>query len=263
MAKLRVVIAEDNPTTSELIEDILKTDDEIEVVGIAYDGLEALELIRDKQPDVMTLDLIMPKLDGLGVMEKAAELNGISLPNFIVITSASRENVTEMAFELGAQYYILKPFDSKVLLSRVQKFKKSVCAKIIDYGSGVFENNVRRPATLESDVTNIIHEIGVPAHIKGYQYLRDAIMMSVNDGEMLSSITKILYPTIAKQHKTTPSRVERAIRHAIEVAWSRGKMDTIDELFGYTVNNGKGKPTNSEFVALIADKIRLEYKMRA
>ena len=113
---------------------------------------------------------------------------------------------------------------------------------------------------LEMDVTNIIHEIGVPAHIKGYQYLRDAIILSVDDVEMLNSITKILYPTIAKKHQTTPSRVERAIRHAIEVAWSRGKMDTIDELFGYTVSNGKGKPTNSEFIALIADKIRLEYK---
>jgi len=121
--------------------------------------------------------------------------------------------------------------------------------------------NVFLERNLESDVTNVIHEIGVPAHIKGYHYLRDAIMMSVNDTEMLSSITKQLYPTIAKRHKTTPSRVERAIRHAIEVAWSRGKMDTIDELFGYTVNHGKGKPTNSEFVALIADKIRLEYKL--
>ena len=115
---------------------------------------------------------------------------------------------------------------------------------------------------LESDVTNIIHEIGVPAHIKGYQFLRDAIIMSVNDTEMLGSITKILYPTIAKMHQTTASRVERAIRHAIEVAWTRGKMDTIDELFGYTINNGKGKPTNSEFIALISDKIRLDYKMR-
>ncbi len=114
---------------------------------------------------------------------------------------------------------------------------------------------------LESEVTNIIHEIGVPAHIKGYQYLREAIIMSVNDIDMLNSITKILYPTIAKKYQTTSSRVERAIRHAIEVAWSRGKMDTIDALFGYTINNGKGKPTNSEFIALIADKIRLEYKM--
>ena len=126
------------------------------------------------------------------------------------------------------------------------------------------ENRKPQPErNLETDVTNIIHEIGVPAHIKGYQYLRDAIILSVNDMEMLNSITKVLYPTIAKRHQTTPSRVERAIRHAIEVAWSRGKMDTIDELFGYTVSTGKGKPTNSEFIALIADKIRLEYKNRS
>ena len=123
------------------------------------------------------------------------------------------------------------------------------------------EEGTYNPGNLETDVTDIIHEIGVPAHIKGYQYLRDAIVMSVNDMDMLNSITKILYPTIAKKYQTTSSRVERAIRHAIEVAWSRGKMDTIDEMFGYTIHNGKGKPTNSEFIALITDRIRLEYKM--
>ncbi|MDR1700701.1 MAG: sporulation transcription factor Spo0A, partial [Lachnoclostridium sp.] len=160
-------------------------------------------------------------------------------------------------------YYVLKPFDRDVVLSRVQRMKKGAKSKFIDTGRGdVYESVISHTGyNLETDVTNIIHEIGVPAHIKGYQYLRDAIMMSINDSEMLNSITKLLYPSIAKQHQTTPSRVERAIRHAIEVAWNRGKVDTIDELFGYTVNNGKGKPTNSEFVALIADKIRLEHKM--
>lgn len=159
----------------------------------------------------------------------------------------------------------MKPFDNNVILSRIKQVRKDVHSKLVDqYRVTSYENKEAYLArNLETDVTNIIHEIGVPAHIKGYQYLRDAIMMSVNDGEMLNSITKLLYPSIAKKHKTTPSRVERAIRHAIEVAWSRGKMDTIDDLFGYTVSNGKGKPTNSEFVALIADKIRLEYKMRA
>ncbi len=151
-----------------------------------------------------------------------------------------------------------------MILSRIKQIKGDVHNKLIDnHKVSSYENKVKyMEQNLESDVTNIIHEIGVPAHIKGYQYLRDAIMMTVNDSEMLNSITKLLYPSIAKRHKTTPSRVERAIRHAIEVAWSRGKMDTIDELFGYTVSNGKGKPTNSEFVALIADKIRLEYKFR-
>ena len=156
----------------------------------------------------------------------------------------------------------MKPFDNDMILNRIKHFKNFGLGKSREQkklGSG---EHVREAAerNLEIDVTNIIHEIGVPAHIKGYQYLRDAIIMSVEDMEMLNSITKILYPTIAKKHQTTPSRVERAIRHAIEVAWSRGKMDTIDELFGYTVSTGKGKPTNSEFIALIADKIQLEYK---
>lgn len=152
-----------------------------------------------------------------------------------------------------------------MVLSRIKQIKGDFHTKLIDNTRvSTYDNKTSyMERNLESDVTNIIHEIGVPAHIKGYQYLRDAIMMSVTDAEMLNSITKILYPSIAKRHKTTPSRVERAIRHAIEVAWSRGKMDTIDELFGYTVSNGKGKPTNSEFVALIADKIRLEYKLRS
>lgn len=160
---------------------------------------------------------------------------------------------------LGALYYILKPFDKDTILSQVKKLKPGIRFRKLTQGNESVAGQ-RARYNLETDVTNIIHEIGVPAHIKGYQYLRDAIMMSVDDSEMLNSITKILYPSIAKQHGTTPSRVERAIRHAIEVAWSRGKVDTIDELFGYTVHNGKGKPTNSEFVALIADKIRLEQK---
>jgi two-component system response regulator (stage 0 sporulation protein A) len=182
-----------------------------------------------------------------------------------VVSAVGQEGITEDAFNLGANYYILKPFDSEILLTRIKQTYKDMIDKQNQSNSAiVYENkNASKKNNLEADVTNVIHEIGVPAHIKGYQYLRDAIMMSVNDTEVLNSITKILYPSIAKQHKTTPSRVERAIRHAIEVAWSRGKMDTIDELFGYTVSNGKGKPTNSEFVALIADKIRLEYKARA
>ena len=156
---------------------------------------------------------------------------------------------------------MLKPFDYQLVISRIKQLRGVGTYRRMEGAASVKNGNVFLERNLESDVTNVIHEIGVPAHIKGYHYLRDAIMMSVNDSEMLSSITKQLYPTIAKRHKTTPSRVERAIRHAIEVAWSRGKMDTIDELFGYTVNHGKGKPTNSEFVALIADKIRLEYKL--
>lgn len=235
------------------------------MVGKAGNGEDLIEIIREKKPDVVLLDIIMPKLDGLTVMDRVNQDSNLRKPAFIVISAVSQEKMTEDAFELGADYYILKPFDNETVVNRIKRVRTrqlrnaSKTKKISAYESqkAYMEHN------LETDVTNIIHEVGVPAHIKGYQYLRDAIIMSVNDMEMLNSITKILYPTIAKRHQTTPSRVERAIRHAIEVAWSRGKMDTIEELFGYTVSGGKGKPTNSEFIALIADKIRLEYKNRA
>lgn len=265
MTKTRVAVVDDNEIMVDLLVEIVKSDAELEVVGTAGNGIEALELIKEKEPDVVLLDLIMPKLDGLGVLEKVRSDSAYKKnPAFIIVTAIGQEGVTENAFELGANYYIMKPFDNSMVLSRIKQVKSESRGKLVPKQKGtIFENKeLYMEKNLESDVTNIIHEIGVPAHIKGYQYLRDAIMMSVNDGEMLNSITKLLYPSIAKMHKTTPSRVERAIRHAIEVAWSRGKMDTIDDLFGYTVSNGKGKPTNSEFVALIADKIRLEYKMR-
>lgn len=267
MGKISVAIVDDNERILSLLEEILKGDSDIEVVGKADNGIDALTVIKEKKPDVVLLDLIMPKMDGLGVMERLRKDSDYKkAPAIIVITAIGQEGVTENAFELGASYYIMKPFDNNIVLSRIKQIKGDTHNKLIETHKQLSTNESKdlyMERNLESDVTNIIHEIGVPAHIKGYQYLRDAIMMSVNDNEMLNSITKMLYPSIAKRHKTTPSRVERAIRHAIEVAWSRGKMDTIDELFGYTVSNGKGKPTNSEFVALIADKIRLEYKLRA
>lgn len=264
MEKLNIAIADDNERMVQLLDRIVSSDEELEVVGKAGNGEELIEIIKEKKPDVVLLDIIMPKLDGLTVMDRVNHEPNLKKPAFIVISAVSQEKMTEDAFDLGADYYILKPFDNETVVNRIKRvrtrqqrsFSKAKKAGTYESKKEYMEHN------LETDVTNIIHEVGVPAHIKGYQYLRDAIIMSVNDMEMLNSITKILYPTIAKRHQTTPSRVERAIRHAIEVAWSRGKMDTIDELFGYTVSNGKGKPTNSEFIALIADKIRLEYKNR-
>ncbi len=266
MEKLHVAIADDNERMLQLLDSIVSSDQELEVVGKAGNGEELENIIRQKEPDVVLLDIIMPKGDGLNVMRRINMDAGIRKhPAFIVITAVSQEKITEDAFDLGADYYILKPFDNEMIINRIKHVRQrerernfAEVRKVNAYES----KNEYIERNLETDVTNIIHEIGVPAHIKGYQYLRDAIIMSVNDMEMLNSITKILYPMIAKKHQTTPSRVERAIRHAIEVAWSRGKMDTIDELFGYTVNGGKGKPTNSEFIALIADKVRLEYKNR-
>lgn len=266
MSTWSIAIADDNERMVDILKDILHQDEELQIVGIARDGEEACQIIRDKSPDIMLLDIIMPKLDGLTVMERIGQDSRLSKkPEFVVISAIGQERITEDAFLLGANYYIMKPFDHDMLLNRIQSLKedrqkrKAEIRKVAPYETKMayIERN------LETDVTNMIHEIGVPAHIKGYQYLRDAIMMAVEDMNMLNSITKILYPTIAKNHQTTPSRVERAIRHAIEVAWSRGKMDTIDELFGYTVSVGKGKPTNSEFIALIADKIRLDYKKQA
>lgn len=272
MSKIKIVIVDDNERMVMLLSDVLNAEEELEVVGKAYDGLEALSIIKEKTPDVVLLDLFMPKIDGLAVMERVRSnpTEYATIPSFIILSSIGNESITDKAFKLGASYYIMKPFENDVLVSRIKEVTMNIhnikaASSLELYKVNKFDNRIvyAESNDLESDVTNIIHEIGVPAHIKGYQYLRDAIMMSVNDGEMLNSITKLLYPSIAKKHKTTPSRVERAIRHAIEVAWGRGKMDTIDDLFGYTVSNGKGKPTNSEFIALIADKIRLEYKRRA
>lgn len=260
---MNVAIADDNERILQLLEDILSSEQDINVVGKAKNGEEAYTLIKSKEPDVVLLDIIMPKYDGLTVMDKVNKDETIKKrPAFIVMSAIGQEAITDDAFNMGASYYIMKPFDNDMVINRIKHIKNTMGHKVHENRKiNAYESkNEYIERNLESDVTNIIHEIGIPAHIKGYQYLRDAIIMSVNDMEMLNSITKILYPGIAKKHQTTASRVERAIRHAIEVAWTRGKMDTIDELFGYTVNKGKGKPTNSEFIALIADKIRLEYK---
>ena len=263
--KLNVAISDDNEKILCMVGDILEQDKEINIVGKAKNGEEAINIIREKQPDIMLLDLIMPKFDGLTVMDKINKDTSIKKrPSFIVMSAIGQETITDNAFAMGASYYIMKPFDNDMVINRIKSIKINNNKKIHENRKiNVNENKSEYiERNLESDVTNIIHELGVPAHIKGYQYLRDGIIMTVKDMEMMNSITKILYPTIAKKHQTTASRVERAIRHAIEVAWNRGKMDTIDELFSYTINMGKGKPTNSEFIALIADKIRLEYKTK-
>lgn len=255
---IKVLIADNNVKRCDEMNSLLE--DEFYVCAITNDGMETVEQIEKNKPDVVLIDPVLPGLDGFGVMEQIVgkKYKDMYKPAFIVISSSDSENLMENAFMLGASYYILRPFEVSTIPLRIRQ-TYNVWRKTL--GENSF-SKANLDNCLENDVTSIIHEIGVPAHIKGYQYLRYAIMMSVKNSEMISSITKLLYPSIAKKHKTTPSRVERAIRHAIEVAWSRGKMDTIDELFGYTVCKGKGKPTNSEFVALIADKIRLEYKFK-
>lgn len=265
MTELNVAIAEDNPQMLHLLNHMLEEEDGFNVVGRASDGEDAYQMIMRTNPDLVLLDVIMPKLDGISVMERVKKAKeGKEMPSFIMVTAAGNDQIATDAFGLGASYYIMKPFDREVVMDRIRR----VCKGNLGY---THPQEIKRVVpyadrkeyikqNLENDVTQLLHEIGIPAHIKGYQYLRDAIRISVEEEEMLVSVTKVLYPAIAKRHGTTASRVERAIRHAIEVAWTRGRLDTIHELFGYTVSTGKGKPTNSEFIALVSDKIRLDYK---
>lgn len=263
--KIKVLFADDNKDFCDVASAFLSKHADIEVCAVAYDGVDAFEQIKTTSPDVAIIDGIMPRVDGLGVLEKLNESDLQSKPMVIILSALSQDKITQRALELGAEYYIIKPFDMELLVSRIRQLYQEKTSKINLTKSDTNYQKTSLSAqnsayNLEAKVTNILHEIGVPAHIRGYHYMREAIIMSVNDMDVLNYITKELYPSIAKKCDTTPSRVERAIRHAIEVAWNRGKIDAIDELFGYTINNHKGKPTNSEFIALIADRLRLEQK---
>ncbi|MBD1378782.1 sporulation transcription factor Spo0A [Metabacillus arenae] len=259
MKNIKVCIVDDNRELVGLLEEYISSQEDMDVLGVAYNGQECLTMLKEKEPDVLVLDIIMPHLDGLAVLERLREMNRDKQPNVIMLTAFGQEDVTKKAVDLGAAYFILKPFDMENLASHIRQVsgKSSPILKRPASSSYRSEPKVKN---LDASITNIIHEIGVPAHIKGYLYLREAISMVYNDIELLGSITKVLYPDIAKKFNTTASRVERAIRHAIEVAWSRGNIESISSLFGYTVSMSKAKPTNSEFIAMVADKLRLEHK---
>jgi len=261
--KIRIIIADDNRDFCEILKEYISKEEDFEIVGTAKDGLEAINLISRTTPDVLILDIIMPHLDGLGVLEKLSTMKLEKFPKIIVLSAVGQDKITQKAINLGADYYIVKPFDFQVFIKRIRQMINEGIISEEKKNKDAFINTASiqmmdESKSLEAEITNIIHEIGVPAHIKGYLYLREAISMVVENIEMLSAVTKELYPSIAKKFNTTPSRVERAIRHAIEVAWNRGKIDTINNLFGYTIHNDKGKPTNSEFIAMVADKLRLE-----
>ncbi|HCF32390.1 MAG TPA: sporulation transcription factor Spo0A [Bacillus sp. (in: Bacteria)] len=260
--KIKVCLVDDNKELVSMLESYVAAQDDMEVIGTAYNGQECLNLLTDKQPDVLVLDIIMPHLDGLAVLEKMRHIERLKQPSVIMLTAFGQEDVTKKAVDLGASYFILKPFDMENLTSHIRQVSGKANAMIKrplpSFRSATTVDG--KPKNLDASITSIIHEIGVPAHIKGYMYLREAISMVYNDIELLGSITKVLYPDIAKKYNTTASRVERAIRHAIEVAWSRGNIDSISSLFGYTVSMSKAKSTNSEFIAMVADKLRLEHK---
>ncbi len=263
MEKITVCLTDDNQELVHLIEEYVSDVDDIEIVGTAFNGQDCLSMIEELEPDVLVLDIIMPHLDGLGVLEQIRINRDLAQPNIIMLTAFGQEDVTKKAVDLGASYFILKPFDMENLINNIRQVSGKRASSIQKSGRTPLMNSQRQaPKTqnLDANITSIIHEIGVPAHIKGYMYLREAISMVYNDIELLGSITKVLYPDIAKKYKTTSSRVERAIRHAIEVAWSRGNIESISGLFGYTVSMSKAKPTNSEFIAMVADKLRIEHK---
>ena len=267
--KISVLIADDNQEFSYTLSTYINSQDDMEIVGMAKDGKEAVEMVVNVEPDVVLLDVIMPHLDGIGVLEKINSIKCDKKPIFVMLSAVGQDKITQKAVALGAEYYVVKPFDIELLIKRIREIK---FFKPNDVENNFISKDEKQPYinisnkgankedNLEALVTNIIHEVGVPAHIKGYQYLREAIMMVVNDIDVINQITKSLYPQIACKFDTTPSRVERAIRHAIEVAWGRGEQKTVEKIFGYTISAAKGKPTNSEFIAMIADKLRLELK---
>ncbi len=271
--KITVLIADDNQEFSTTLATYLKNQDDMVVVGRAKDGNEALDMVSSLMPDIILLDVIMPHLDGIGVLEQINMIKMNKKPICIMLSAVGQDKITRRAIELGAEYYVVKPFDIDLLITRIRElknYKPSQANNFIarDREIGIAKSqyidisnmSTNKEDNLEALVTNVIHEVGVPAHIKGYQYLREAIIMVVNDIDVINQITKCLYPQIARKFHTTPSRVERAIRHAIEVAWGRGQQDVVENIFGYTVSASKGKPTNSEFIAMISDKLRLELK---
>lgn len=255
----KVLVADDNREFNGLLTTYLSMETDFEVIGSAYNGKEVLEFMKEEVPDVLLLDIIMPHLDGIGVLEAMAEMDFERRPHVIMLTAFGHENITRRAVDLGAAYYILKPFSMESLADRIRQLNGTVASAPVSVASVSSKKSSRR-MPLEEEVTEILHQIGIPAHIKGYLYLREGIMMVVEDIDLLGSVTKILYPGVAQRFNTTPSRVERAIRHAIEVAWSRNNIDIIKKFFGYTIKTEKGKPTNSEFIAMMADRLRLNNK---
>ena len=244
----RILIADTSEEFRRNFIDGIGEEEHIEVVGQTADGRELLNLAEREKPDAVVMDLVLTSMDGLEVLDGLAEMK--PRPQVIILSSYVRGNIAEEAAARGAAYYITKPGRVSMVCERIRQV---TARKLSAAGSD-------RGLDLETSVTAIIHEVGVPAHIKGYQYLREAILIAIRDMDVINAVTKVLYPEVAKRFNTTASRVERAIRHAIEVAWDRGDLETLQKYFGYTVSNAKGKPTNSEFIAMIADRLQLQLK---
>lgn len=253
--RIKVLIAEENKEFRELLADSIENEIGFELAGKTGDGAEAISKTAATLPDVLIVSSMLPTVDGLGVVQAVNSAESKTRPIIFMTAQMFSEPLAQASAKLGVTYFMSKPFGADVLIDRIKMFAGEC---------GISRRRDLPAASRESIelmVTSIIHEIGVPAHIKGYHYLREAIMLAVNDIDIINAITKVLYPTVARKFRTTPSRVERAIRHAIETAWNRGDLDTLNKFFGYTVSNTKGKPTNSEFIAMIADKLRLAHRV--
>jgi len=260
--KVKIIVAEDNRNLCQILQEFIQRDDSFELAGVAYNGLEAWELIQKHDPDLIIMDLVMPNLDGLEILERINNRTSVPRPKTIMLTAFGHETLTHQAMVMGVDYFILKPFDLEILGKRIKTLTQDLemstpqfnqtCSSIATAGKGV---------NISVEVTSMMHQLGIPAHVKGYQYIRDAILMVIDDVSLLGAVTKELYPAIAKKYNTAPSRVERGIRHAIELAWERGHMETLKRIFGYSMNIERQKPTNSEFIALLADKLRVMSKV--
>ena len=248
MDKMRILVADSGEEYRRILAETLNAEADMEVVGETGDGEETISLAQSLRPDAIVMEMVLSGADGIEVLSRLRQEAG-KHPVILVVSSFARGNMAQLAAEMGADYYLMKPCKITAVTERLRQ--------LVNTGG---EGSEPEEENLEAVVTSIIHEIGVPAHIKGYQYLREAIVIAAKDMEVINAVTKILYPEVAKRYHTTASRVERAIRHAIEVAWDRGDLEILQKYFGYTVSNAKGKPTNSEFIAMIADRLQLQRK---
>ncbi|MGE5549833.1 MAG: sporulation transcription factor Spo0A [Bacteroidota bacterium] len=262
---IRILVADNNKDLCAALKEHIELQDDMELAGLAYDGLEALELASATLPDIIVLDITMPYLDGIGVLERLGQLDLDPRPKVIILTAFEQESMIQRLIGLGASYYMVKPFDVNTLFERIRQFSRAK-----DSQANVWEErHEARPRArektvteLELEVSKLFHEMGIPAHFRGYAYLRDAVIIAVREVEVLGNITKNLYPRIAEKYRSTTSGVESAIRHTIEIGWQRGNPDFMDRFFGYSTDNGRGRfPTSASFIAKVADKLRLESRL--
>ena len=257
---IKVVLTDDDVQLTEELKATLEKTPGFSVVGVAHDGEEGVRMVRRMHPDLVILDIVMPKMDGISALAEIKRMPPAQRPRTVMLSAAMQDTTMRMCMDGGADFCMMKPFETRVLIERI----RALCYPIKAVGlpaTPPTTDGAAKKHMIERTVTDTIHSVGIPANIKGYQYLRDAIILSIDDAELINAVTKQLYPKVAGRHNTSPSRVERAIRHAIEVACMRGNDEVLYRLFGYTVNSIKGKPTNSEFIALIADKLRLDLQV--